>query len=155
MTWKARLVCVGKLKEGFARDGCARYAGRLAPHVRLDETLLKDGRGEGKARREAEGKAILDALDPKDFVVLLDERGQARTSRELARDLSGWFEDPGRTPCFVIGGPYGVSEAVRRRADATLGLGPMTWPHELVRVMLMEQLYRAAAILKGLPYHHD
>ncbi len=155
MTWKARLVCVGRLKEGFAQDGFAHYAKRMAPHVRLDEAQVKDGRGEGADRVRAEGEALLAAVAPKDFVVLLDERGKARTSRQLAKDLRTWFEDPGRTPCFVIGGPYGVSDAVRQRADATLGFGPMTWPHELVRVMLMEQIYRAASILKGLPYHHD
>lgn len=155
MSWKARLVCVGRLKEDFAREGYDHYAGRLAPHVQLAEVLVKDGKGEGQARVEAEGKAILDALDNKDFVVLLDERGKSRTSRQLASELSAWFEDPGRTPCFVIGGPYGVAKAVRQRADALLALGTMTWPHELVRVMLMEQLYRAASILKGLPYHHD
>ncbi|MGE4553896.1 MAG: 23S rRNA (pseudouridine(1915)-N(3))-methyltransferase RlmH [Desulfovibrionaceae bacterium] len=157
MAWKLRCIFTGRLKEPFARDWFEHYRGRLAPHVQFTETVLRDadGRLPPERRREAEGKAILEALGPGDLPVVLDERGRDCTSRQFADRLRGWFEDPGRTPCFVIGGPYGFGDEVRRRAAMLLRLGSMTWPHELARVMLMEQLYRAVSILKGSPYHHD
>jgi 23S rRNA (pseudouridine1915-N3)-methyltransferase len=89
--------------------------------------------------------------------VVLDERGDAWSSRELAAKLKAW-EDGARTPCFIVGGAFGLSDEVRERARANgalFSLGRITLPHELARVVLLEQLYRAASINKGLPYHHD
>ena len=88
------------------------------------------------------------------MVISLDRKGRLFTSRQLSSALKVWLETPGRTPCFVIGGAYGLSRDVVSRSDLTLSLGPMTLPHELARVVLLEQLYRADAILRNLPYHH-
>jgi 23S rRNA (pseudouridine1915-N3)-methyltransferase len=157
MSLKLGLLFVGGLKEPFARQGCDHYLAKLRQLVEADVRELKDAPAklppEEKKRRE--GEAILGALTPRDFVVALDERGRECTSRELAALLRRWMEDPGRTPRFVIGGPFGLSGEAKARADYTLRLGKLTWPHELCRVMLLEQLYRAASIDRGLPYHHD
>lgn len=154
---RVRCLFIGKLKEPHFREAAAHYIKKLGRFHKLDMVELKDAPGKLPAaeKREREGRALLDALDSKDFAVVLDERGQELASRRLAARLQRWTEDPGRTPCFVIGGPFGLSDAVRQRADLLFSLGKATWPHELCRVMLLEQIYRAASINKGLPYHHD
>lgn len=152
-----RCVFVGKLKEGFFKDAAAHYITKTGHMLKVEISELKDAPGKlppGK-RKAMESKAILDALSGKDFVIAMDERGRDLKSRELAKKLTAWIEDPGRTPCFVIGGAYGFDKSVRDRADLLLSLGKPTWPHELCRVMLLEQLYRAASINRGTPYHHD
>ena len=88
------------------------------------------------------------------MLICLDEKGKEMTSVELSKHLLHWTEDPNLTPCFVTGGPFGLSEEVRKAARVKLSLSKMTLPHELARTMLLEQLYRAASILKGSPYHH-
>lgn len=103
---------------------------------------------------EAEGALILARLEPSERVVLLDERGTQLSSKELAAMLAQWQGDR-RDLCFVIGGPDGVSDACRRRADTTLSLSRLTLPHGLARVLLAEQLYRAHALRTGHPYHRE
>lgn len=154
---RLRCVFVGKLKEPFFKQAAEHYIKKLGRFHKLDLVELKDAPGKlpPEDKRLREGRALLEALDPKNFVIILDERGKELESRSLAANLQRWTEDPGRTPCFVIGGPFGHSDEVRARADLLLSLGKATWPHELCRVMLLEQLYRAASINKGLPYHHD
>ena len=107
----------------------------------------------GKAM-EAEGDLILARLDKSEMVVLLDERGRQLGSRDLADKLAQWQGD-GRDLCFVIGGPDGVSDACRQRADFTWSLSRLTLPHGLARVLLAEQLYRAHSLQTGHPYHRD
>ena len=104
--------------------------------------------------REAEGRRIQMASPPASFKVVLDERGRTCATRELAQRLEAWQMD-GRDVAFVIGGPDGLSPAVRREADWLWSLTPLTLPHGLVRVVLAEQLYRACAILKNHPYHRE
>ena len=104
-------------------------------------------------RREEEAAAILKALGPRDALVALDERGVSPTSEEWAADIAR-ARDGGRTAyVVVIGGPDGLSSTLRARAQKVLSFGSMTWPHQLVRVMAGEQLYRALSILSGHPYH--
>jgi 23S rRNA (pseudouridine1915-N3)-methyltransferase len=102
----------------------------------------------------AEGQAILKKIGAGDRLVLLDERGKSLTSPGLAQWLARVRRLPGSSAVLLVGGAYGVSEEVKQRADETLSLSPMTLPHQLVRVVLLEQLYRAATILAGQPYHH-
>ncbi len=117
--------------------------------------VLRDGKASDRERRMAEeGRAILAKLGPRDLLVVLDENGRSLASRELASRLGQLLEDPGRRPCFVVGGAFGLPPEVLARADLTLALGPETLPHELARVVLYEQLYRASSILAGAPYHH-
>lgn len=154
---KLRLLFVGKLKEKFAKEGCEHYRKKLGRFFKLEETQLKDAPAKlpPEEKKKQEGQAILAAVSGKDFLIALDERGKSPASRQLAKQLTRWLEDPATAPCFLIGGPFGLSEEVKKRADATISFGAMTWPHELCRVMLLEQLYRAASINKNLPYHHD
>lgn len=81
-------------------------------------------------------------------------QGSSYSSEEFAAGLEKWLEDPIRRPCFILGGAFGLSDEVRERCDRLISLGPMTLPHELARVVLLEQLYRAMTILKGTGYHH-
>ncbi len=145
-----RLLAVGRGRQGPEAEILDRYAARLQPRLTLVE--FNDGFGTGAEIKRREASNLLDALIPKDFVIALDQAGGALTSPELAAALGRWTET-GKRLNFVIGGAEGLDAAVLARADATLSLGKLTWPHMLVRPMLAEQLYRAQTILAGHPYH--
>ena len=151
-----RCLFVGKLKTPACRDLAAEYAKRLGRYYPVRETCIKDAPGKlpGPERMRREAEALAAELTPRDLAVCLDERGTSLASPDLAKRLQGWLEDPAQAPCFIIGGSLGLGESIRARARFTLSLGPMTLPHELARVLLLEQLYRAATILHGHPYHH-
>jgi 23S rRNA (pseudouridine1915-N3)-methyltransferase len=153
---KIRFVWVGKVKEPFFRDACDHYVKKLGRFHKLDQTVLKDAPGKlpPEDKVEREGKAILGKIKPSDLLICMDEHGIEMTSVELSKKLELWTEDPNLTPCFVIGGPFGLSDEVKKAARVKLSLSKMTLPHELARTMLLEQLYRAASISKGSPYHH-
>lgn len=127
-----------------------RYATRLRPRPAIAE--LDEARGAPGEIRRREGEALLSALPADCFVVALDLGGTALASEALASRLEQWLA-AARPVCFLIGGAEGLDAAVLARADFVLSLGPQTWPHKLVRVMLAEQLYRARAIAAGHPYH--
>lgn len=154
---KIGFIWVGKLKEPFSRDGCALYWKKLSRFFKLDESVVRDAPGklppEDKNRKEGEG--ILARLKPGDVPVILDERGDRLTSRQLARTVRTWTEAPNQRPVFIIGGPFGLSDEVRQTARHAIRLSDMTLPHELARLVLLEQLYRAGTILRNMPYHHD
>ena len=103
---------------------------------------------------DAEGEQILSRIKPNEQVVLMDERGKQMTSQSLAGKLSDWQSD-GRDLCFVIGGPDGVSDKCRQRADASWSLSKLTLPHGLARVLFAEQLFRAWSLQTGHPYHRE
>lgn len=149
------LFVVGAAKAPYFRDAAAHYLTALRRYLPAEEHVVRDAKTADPDRRKVgEGKALLAKISPRDFVIVLDEGGKSLPSRQLATRLGALIEDPGRTPCFVIGGAFGLSRDVLARADMTLALGPGTLPHELARVVLYEQLYRAAAINAGAPYHH-
>jgi 23S rRNA (pseudouridine1915-N3)-methyltransferase len=153
---RIRLLFVGELKAPWAMEACRHYQEALSRYVKCEATILRDARDmkNASARAHREGQSLLAALGPRDLAVGLDERGTSLTSRALAARMGEWRDDPGRAPCFVIGGPYGFSPDAVARFDERLSLGPLTLPHELARVVLLEQLYRAMSILAGHPYHH-
>ncbi len=129
------------------------YLDRLPVPVRIRE--LEEKRPfHGPELVKREGDKLLAALPDNAFLVVLDEQGKQMTSPQLAEHLGRW-QNMGRPLVFAIGGADGHGEAVSKRADATLSLSNMTWPHMLVRVMLAEQLYRATSIMMGHPYHRD
>jgi 23S rRNA (pseudouridine1915-N3)-methyltransferase len=155
---RVRICAVGRLRAGPERtlveDYLARFArtGRALGLGPAEVVEVEDRRGGGMA---AEAELLRRALPADAAVIALDERGRAMTSPDFAA-LVARQRDAGRGElAFLIGGADGLDPALRDRADAVLGLGPMVWPHMLVRVMLAEQLYRAAAILAGTPYHRD
>src|SRR3954470_17424460 len=154
------LIAVGRLKQGPERELAERY------RERFDEIGRKLGfRGlaiheisESRARDTAtrvndEAAAISAQIPEKSVVVALDERGDSIDSLGFARHLGRWRDQSVANTFFLIGGADGVSPALRRTAKLKLAVGAATWPHQIVRVMLLEQLYRAATILAGHPYH--
>ena len=142
---KITILAIGKVRGGCA-ELCESYAKRMTSSFCVRELAAPS--------QKAEGAALLAALPPKARVVLLDERGQDLSSRDLATKIEGWQQGTSDL-VFLIGGADGVTDEVRARADFILGLGHKTWPHKLVRVMLIEQLYRAQQIISGHPYHRD
>jgi 23S rRNA (pseudouridine1915-N3)-methyltransferase len=144
------LIAVGRLRAGPEADLFARYAGRLRPALNVIE--VPDAAGAPTEIKRREGEALLAALPRDAFAVALDLGAPAPSSGAFATLLETWLAD-GKRPAFLIGGAEGLSAAVLARADHVLSLGPLTWPHMLVRVMLAEQLYRARAIAAGHPYH--
>ena len=154
---RLRVLSVGKSDAGFVREGVEHYLKRLRPLLPLEWEEVRAARHSGRSAEQAlatEGQAILKHVAAGDRLVLLDERGKSLTSPGLAEWLTRVRQLPVSSAVLVIGGAYGVSEAVRTRANEMLSLSPMTLPHQLVRIVLLEQLYRAATILAGQPYHH-
>lgn len=156
---KFTVIAVGKLKERFWKDACEEYLKRLQPYAKTVVREVADidpaKAGGIEAAREKEGAAICAALDAlgSAHMTLLDIGGRERSSEELSRHLDTLALGGASSFAFVIGGSDGVSEAVRRRASETLSFGPITLPHNLARVVLLEQLYRAQKISRGEPYH--
>lgn len=138
------------MRPGPEAELFAAQNARLRPPLALTE--IPEGRGSPAEIRRREGAAILAALAPGDFGVALDLGGEAPGSEGLARLLGRW-EEAGRPLAFLVGGAEGLDPAVLARADHRLSLGPMTWPHLLVRGLLAEQLFRAEAIRRNHPYH--
>jgi 23S rRNA (pseudouridine1915-N3)-methyltransferase len=145
-----RVLAVGRGKKSPETELFARYALRIRPVLTLLE--FNDGTGSPLEIKRREAETMLAALEKSDFVVALDAGGINPDSLELARHLIKWTET-GKRLNFVIGGAEGLDAAIISRADATLSLGKLTWPHMLVRPMLAEQLYRAQMIASNHPYH--
>jgi 23S rRNA (pseudouridine1915-N3)-methyltransferase len=147
------LVAVGKLRPAL-REVCDDYLRRLGRFMPVVEREVKDaGRATtGTLQREAEGKRLLEAVPERSEVVLLDVDGARWSSEDLATQVEAWRLDA-RDRTLIIGGASGVAPAVRKRAGSVWSLGALTLPHELARVVVMEQLYRASTILRGEPYH--
>lgn len=151
------IVAVGKLKERFWADACAEYLKRLQPYARTEVKEIADidpARAGGiEAARAKEGAAILAAVPVTSHMLLLAIDGKQRSSTDLSQRLDALALGGTSDLSFVIGGSDGVSDAVRSRANETLSFGPITLPHNLARVVLLEQLYRAQKISRGEPYH--
>ena len=154
------IIAVGKLKEAFWVSACAEYLKRLQAYAKVqvvevpDVDPAKAGGDAGAVTRE--GEAILAALaklPARTHVVLLDIRGKERSSESFAARLEELGVGGVSDVAFIIGGSCGVSPAVRAKADETLSFGPITLPHNLARVVLVEQIYRAFRIIRGEPYH--
>ncbi len=153
MALKIRVLSVGKSHEPLLVAAISTYEQRLRP-IKLDWVLLPPKSEATIAETIAsESHSILQSLKPAEYVYLLDERGMSQTSEQFSQtlyDILSSYKDVG----FVIGGAYGVSDAVRSRANGVLSLSKMVFPHQLVRLLLVEQLYRAASIHGGTKYHH-
>lgn len=154
---KITVVAVGKLKERFWADACAEYVKRLSAYASIKMVEIPDRdpakTGGEEAGRALEGKAVLAAIPERSHVVLLDIGGKERSSEEIASHLNDLMLRGESSITFVIGGSCGVSSEVRARADERLSFGRITLPHNLARVVLLEQVYRAFKIMRGEPYH--
>lgn len=156
------VICVGKLKEKFYADGVAEYQKRLSPYCKLDlvelaeEKLPKDpSQAQIDAALAKEAAAIRAKLPPSSYVVALCIEGRMRSSEELAVKLWGnaWGDGTAKRLVFLIGGSHGLDGDLKREANDRLSMSPMTFPHHLARVMLLEQVYRAFKINEGSSYH--
>lgn len=152
---RVRILAVGRLKVPHWLDAAGHYQNRLAHSLRLDIVNIKDADANASLvrRKEQEGERLLKQSRPGDVLICLDEGGKTLNSRQFAELLRGVF-DAGKAPCFLIGGAYGLAEGVKAAAQHCISFGPMTFPHEMARVMLLEQLYRVENILAGTGYHH-
>lgn len=155
---KITLLTVGKTEKGYLQEGIAMYCGRIGHYVSFRMQEIPDIKGASSLSqaqiKEREADNIMKYVKPADEVVLLDERGVQRGSEDWARSLGERFLRDSRDMVFVIGGPYGFSEKIYQRADGMMSLSKMTFSHQMVRLVFLEQLYRAFTIMKGEPYHH-
>jgi 23S rRNA (pseudouridine1915-N3)-methyltransferase len=147
---KILVVAVGRARSGPERALWEEFSGRLAWPIRLVEV---DSKRAGPGLKDREAELLLKAVPDDAVLVALDEHGKTLSSSDFAKRLAGWQDQGTGTLAFAIGGADGLADSVRARAGFTLSLGPMTWPHLLVRGLLAEQLYRADRILAGHPYH--
>jgi len=148
------LICTGKTSEKYVSEGMRIYIDRLSHYCKLSLVEVESGKGDESQIRKKETESILKKVGEKDILILLDEKGKEFSSVEFAKIVSHHQNISTRNLVFVIGGAYGFSEEVYRRANMKIALSKMTFPHQLVRVIFLEQLYRAYTIQKGEKYHH-
>ncbi len=153
-----RVISIGKTKQSFVQTGTELYLSRLKHYSKYEWLELPDVNAKGLDTEEVkqrEGELFLKNLKPDEDVVLLDEKGKLYTSREFSVFLQKKMNSGVKSTALLIGGAHGFSQAMYTRANSQLSLSPMTFPHELIRLFLAEQLYRSFTILKGEGYHHD
>lgn len=153
---------IGRVKAGAERELISRYQSRFTGSGKnlglsgLEIIELNESRAStSDLRCKDEAARLLDTIPDGAFVIALDERGKNISSKEFANKIRGQLEDGCRAVSLVIGGADGHGDAIRKRANMLLSFGQLTWPHQLVRVLLVEQLYRATTILSGHPYHRE
>lgn len=155
-----KIVCVGKLKEKYFKDGIAEYVKRMSRFAKVKIVQVPDEKSPEKLSpaemeqvKEIEGKRILDKIKDKEYVYVTAIKGKERTSEAFAKELSNLTTYGHSDITFVIGGSLGTSDAVNKRADDLISFGKFTMPHQLMRLVLIEQIYRAFMINSGSPYH--
>jgi len=152
------LVVVGRTNVRFVEAGMEEYVRRLSRYVRFSVVVVPDVRGGGSMSeaelRRREGEALAVTLEPYDRIVLLDEHGTERSSEELASWLEEAMNRSVRKLAFVVGGAYGFSDEVRTLTCERLSVSRMTFSHQMIRLLFVEQLYRAFTIIRKEPYHH-
>lgn len=152
---RVKILAFGKIGRGEEQSLIDEYLRRLPWQTEIVEFDIKKPAATIDLRKQQEAEKLLAAIPDSATVVVLDERGKSVPSRKLAETLDAWATDGISTIVFIIGGADGLHDSVRKRASLILSFGAMTWPHKLVRVMLIEQLYRAWSITIGHPYHRD
>ncbi len=152
---KIELLVVGKTKQDYLAVGIDDYQRRLRPYCPLSIKVVKEKRGRlpENARRREEGEKLISLVPRGALLVVLDPGGRQLSSEELALDIGRWRDTGKQLISFVIGGPSGLSDEVRKRAELTISLSRMTFTHEMARLLFLEQLYRAFTILAGSKYH--
>lgn len=152
------LICMGKTREGFIREGIAKYSEYLKHYADIEIRELKEEKihdlKDAPLIRKKEAEKLSRAVPANAVLVALDEHGQEFTSHEFAEFINSTLDSGVREMVFVIGGALGLDESVTRRATRTLALSRWTLTHEMARLVLLEQLYRAFTIIKGKTYHY-
>lgn len=156
---KIVLLVVGKTTESYFVQGIEEYSKRLAHYVPFELTVIPELRNTKSLstdqQKEREADLILKALQPGDYLVLLDEHGREFTSLQFASYLEKKMANIAKRLVFVVGGPYGFSDRVYQAAQEKISLSKMTYSHQMIRLIFTEQLYRAMTILNNEPYHHE
>jgi 23S rRNA (pseudouridine1915-N3)-methyltransferase len=155
---KLSIICMGKTKEGFIQAGIEKYLRYLRPYVDAEIKELKEEKirdlKDAPAVRKKEAEKIFRAVPEGAYLVSLDERGEEFTSHEFAAYLNNTFESGVREMAFILGGAMGLDEQVAARSHKSVALSRWTLTHEMARLVLLEQLYRAFTIIKGKTYHY-
>lgn len=155
---KITLISIGSIKKPYIKDGIQEYLKRIKRYSPLETVEIKEETYSSKLPKaellKREGERILKKLKGGDYVVALWEKGKPLSSEGLSKLLKEQMDSGRKGMAFIIGGPYGLHEDVIKKADLALSLSEMTFPHDLARLMLSEQVYRAFTILKGEPYSH-
>ena len=156
---KIQLWSIGKNHESYVKEGVEEFTRRLSKYFPVEWNLIPVPKNAGMLSemdlKKKEGETILEWLKKEDYLVLLDERGQSFSSPQLAEFLQARANESIKTLVFLIGGAFGVDEPVVKRANAKWSLSKLVFPHQLVRLILAEQLYRACTILRNEKYHHS
>lgn len=152
-------ICIGKTDERAMEELNQKYEKRLPAHWNYNRIEIPDIKNRKNLsetqQKEKEAELILSKLSSTDYVILLDEKGKQMKSTKFAQQLQDLMNQSVKQIVFIIGGPYGFSDEVYARANQKLSLSEMTFTHQMVRLFLVEQLYRAFSILQGKPYHHE
>lgn len=156
---KIVILFIGKTDKEYLKKGIEDYAHRLNFYLPVELKIIPDVKKTGniseEQQKEKEGKLILDQVAPGDQLILLDEKGKEFTSIEFSKWIEKKMISSVRQLIFVVGGPYGFSKAVYERAGFSISLSKMTFSHQMVRMIFVEQLYRSMTILRNEPYHHE
>lgn len=156
---KISLLVVGKTVHSYLNHGIDEYSKRINRYCPFTIQYIPDAKTSRslpqEKQKQMEGENIAAALDKSDYVVLLDEHGKEFTSMDFSAYIERKKQTVARRLVFIIGGPYGFSEAVHARANEKISLSKMTFPHDLIRLVFTEQLYRAFSIINNEPYHHE
>lgn len=159
LSMKISLVVIGKTNGKFLIDGINEYMQRLSHYVPFNIQFLPDIKNNKKLsedqQKTQEGNLILASLEKSDYVVLLDEHGKEFTSIEFSKYIEKKMATVSKRLVFIVGGPYGFSKDVKERANEKISLSKMTFSHEMIRLIFIEQLYRAMTIINNEPYHHE
>jgi 23S rRNA (pseudouridine1915-N3)-methyltransferase len=153
------LVCIGKTDDKEITSLMAYYIKRLPKHWNFEILEIPDVKNarslSSDLLKKEEAKLFMSYMDRTDFVLILDEKGKQFTSREFAQKIDGWMNSSVKKIHLLIGGAYGFSDEIYSRANEKMSLSKMTFTHQMIRLFIVEQLYRADQILQGKPYHND
>ncbi len=156
---KIRFVTVGKTVEKYLVEACSEYEKRIKKYVQFEVVTLRDLKNAASLGfdqvKEQEARLLEPFMTPAAYRIVLDEHGTEYTSVKFAEFVSKKMASPGKDITFIIGGPYGIHPRVLAMADCKMSLSKMTFSHQMVRLIFLEQLYRAFTIMRGEPYHHE
>lgn len=156
---KIKLLAIGKTDDAYIQTGIQKFEARLKHYTPFEIQIIQDIKNSKNLsipqQKEKEGELILSSIELSDKIILLDENGSTYSSREFSEFIQKQMLSGFKNLIFVIGGPYGFSDDVYKRANGKISLSKMTFSHQMVRLIFTEQLYRAMTILKNEPYHHD
>lgn len=154
-----RLIYIGKTFQSFIQQGCDEFEKRLKKYAKVEVIILPDVKNAGSLDsaqlKKHESALVMKQLKNEDHVVLLDERGNQFTSVDFSKNLQEKMNRGTKTLCFIVGGAFGFDETLYQRANEKLSFSKMTFSHQMIRLFLAEQIYRAFTILKNEPYHNE